>query len=332
MGIRLFVEVLKHAPEELTWRERYALTVLAENANDGTRECWPGIEDDPEIARRMRLPGRSSRYEVLKALRAKGALEGVSAGRRGRRAVYRIPVMGPGTPDAIDPRKGPETTDPKSGKGPETPDGGSGKSGPNEGAQGPGTTDPNDEKGSGNDGHRVREPRTQGPETTDPFPSVPSGLPPQQVEPQQGGAPATPAAAREITDEDKREFGRFWHNHPKSKDFDRTRDAWVEAVLAGAEPVALSAAALAYAHEVVGQEFRFVKQSTNWLRERRFEDKYATPAVKPGAAHPLPAWCGECADGNRAAEREGHLRQVYDHRGNARPCPKCHPTKAVHAA
>ena len=142
----------------------------------------------------------------------------------------------------------------------------------------------------------------------------------------------TPAAAREITDEDKREFGRFWHNHPKSKDFDRTRDAWVEAVLAGAEPVALSAAALAYAHEVVGQEFRFVKQSTNWLRERRFEDKYATPAVKPGAAHPLPAWCGECADGNRAAEREGHLRQVYDHRGNARPCPKCHPTKAVHAA
>ena len=235
MGIRLFVEVLKHAPEELTWRERYALTVLAENANDGTRECWPGIEDDPEIARRMRLPGRSSRYEVLKALRAKGALEGVSAGRRGRRAVYRIPVMGPGTPDAIDPRKGPGTTDPKSGKGPETPDGGSGKSGPNQGAQGPGTQDPNDEKGSGNDGHRVREPRTQGPETTDPFPSVPSGLPPQQTEPPQGGAPATPAA-RQITAEDKLDFGAFWAVHPNSRDMDKTRTEWIAAVVSGVDP------------------------------------------------------------------------------------------------
>jgi hypothetical protein len=96
----LFVEVLDHAPDALSWRERYALAVLAENANDDTRQCWPGIEDDPAIAHRMRLPGRSSRYEVLKGLRSKGALETVAAGHRGRRAVYRIPVMGPGTPDA----------------------------------------------------------------------------------------------------------------------------------------------------------------------------------------------------------------------------------------
>jgi hypothetical protein len=331
VGIRLFVEVLKHAPEELTWRERYALTVLAENANDGTRECWPGIEDDPEIALRMRLPGRSSRYEVLKALRTKGALEGVSAGRRGRRAVYRIPVMGPGTTDAIDPRKGPGTKDPKNGKRPESPDPESGKAGPNRGAQRPETPDANGEKGSGNDGHRVRDPRTQGPETTDPFPSVPSGLPPQQVEPQQGGAPATPAA-REITDEDKLDFGRFWQLHPKSRDMDKTRAEWVAAVIGGADPKRIAAAAEAYAHEVAGTEFRFVKQSLYWLRDRRYEDKFEpapAPARKPP---PLPPWCGECADGNRAAEREGHLRKVYDHRGNARPCPKCHPKQAAHAA
>jgi hypothetical protein len=153
-------------------------------------------------------------------------------------------------------------------------------------------------------------------------------------ETQQPPAPASqaPTVAREITDEDKREFGRFWHNHPKSKDYDKTREAWVEAVLAGAEPVAISAAALAYAHEAVNTEFRFVKQSANWLRERRYEDKYAAPAAKAESSRPLPPWCGECADGNRAAERNGHIRQIYDHRGNAHPCPKCHPTQAAHAA
>lgn len=163
-----------HAPDSLTWRERYALGVLAENANDRTRECWPGIEDDPEIARRMRLPARSSRYEVLKALRQKGALEGVSAGHRGHRAVYRIPVMGPETSDASEPEKGPGTTDPTDEKGsgnhrqsvrePQT----------QTEEKRPETPDPSEEKGSGNDPERVREPHGKGPETPDPFPSVPS--------------------------------------------------------------------------------------------------------------------------------------------------------------
>lgn len=160
MGIRLFVEVLDHAPETLTWRERYALAVLAENANDRTRECWPGIEDDPAIAHRMRLPGRSSRYDVLSALRKKGALATVTSGHRGRRAVYRIVPLGPETPDAIAAEKGPESTDK-----------GSAESGPNNPSKGPQSPDPMDEKGSGNDGERVREPREKGPETTDPFPS-----------------------------------------------------------------------------------------------------------------------------------------------------------------
>ncbi|MFI1728218.1 hypothetical protein ACH40E_03050 [Streptomyces acidicola] len=170
MGIRLFVEVLDYAPDTLTWRERYALAVLAENANDGTRECWPGIEDDPAIAHRMRLTGRSSRYEVLKALRQKGALEGVTAGHRGRRAVYRIPtlspVKGPGTPDPIGEEGSgnagqsvQETRTQSDEKRPETPD-------------------PNDEKGSGNDPERVREPHGKGPETPDPFPSAPSATTP----------------------------------------------------------------------------------------------------------------------------------------------------------
>lgn len=51
---------------------------------------------------------------------------------------------------------------------------------------------------------------------------------------------------------------------------------------------------------------------------------------KPSA--PLPPWCGECADSNRAAEREGRIRLVYDDHGNGHPCPKCHPDMTSHAA
>lgn len=193
MGIRLFVEVLDCAPDTLTWRERYALSVLAENANDATRECWPGIEDDPEIAHRMRLPSRSSRYEVIKALREKGALEGVSAGHRGRRAVYRIPTLrpekGPGTPDAMDEK-------------------GSGNAGQSvresrtqSDEKGPGTPDANDEKGSGNDPERVREPHGKGPGFPDPFPSDPSDpSASQQEEPAADTTFGIPEAARPLVD------------------------------------------------------------------------------------------------------------------------------------
>jgi hypothetical protein len=194
VGIRLFVEVLEHAPDTLTWRERYALAVLAENANDSTRECWPGIEDDPAIAHRMRLPGRSSRYDVLSALRKKGALMTVTSGHRGRRAVYRVPVMRPETPDAIDPAKGPGT-----------PDKGSGNPGPNQDSKGPETPDPMDAKGSGNEGERVQEPREKGPETQDPFPSVPSTTTPSASK-QEEPAPdrlgyGIPEAARPLVDQ-----------------------------------------------------------------------------------------------------------------------------------
>ncbi|OUC99338.1 helix-turn-helix domain-containing protein [Streptosporangium minutum] len=42
MGIKLVVEVLDHAPRDLTPAERLVLVVLAEDARDETRVCWPG--------------------------------------------------------------------------------------------------------------------------------------------------------------------------------------------------------------------------------------------------------------------------------------------------
>lgn len=257
MGIRLFVEVLDHAPDALTWRERYALAVLAENANDRTRECWPGIEDDPTIAHRMRLPGRSSRYDVLAALRKKGALKTVTSGHRGRRAVYLIPELGPGTLDASDLQKGPET-----------PDKGSRDSGPNRSPKGPQNPDPSGEKGSGNEGERVREPREKGPETPDPYSSDPST--PQEEE------------ASSVPPVDMKLFGEFWLAYPKSRNKDATIAAWRAALDNGATPHQIIAAALAYAREKQGEDFRYVKYSVNWLRERRYEDDYAPePASRP---------------------------------------------------
>ncbi|WPO70242.1 hypothetical protein [Streptomyces sp. KN37] len=55
------------------------------------------------------------------------------------------------------------------------------------------------------------------------------------------------------------------------------------------------------------------------------------PAPRTRSA-PLSPWCGECADGAKAAEREGRLRLVYDAGGHARPCPKCHPDMTSNAA
>ena len=148
MGIRLVMEATSsRAPDALTWRERFVLTVLASSAMDATRECPEGIEDSPDLIARLRL-GRSERYAVLASLVAKGALERLERGRNGVKAVYAIapfeaiagmerpgepdapPVdnslKGPGFPDATGPVKGPGSTDEGSGnpglKGPGSPD------------------------------------------------------------------------------------------------------------------------------------------------------------------------------------------------------------------
>ncbi|MGW0034780.1 hypothetical protein ACWDXD_33805 [Streptomyces sp. NPDC003314] len=265
MGIRLFVEVLDFSPAKLTWRERHALSVLAETANDVTRECWPGIEDDPTIAHRMRLPARSSRYEVLAALRSKKALETVSAGRRGSRAVYKIPVLAPA--------QGPETSDPNGATG-------SGEHGPNDAdsvrnsrtqteKKGPENTDPNSEKGSGNDLDRVRERPVKGPENPDPFPSTPHS--PQEED----------SSSRA---EDRLEsFGAFWLTYPKKINRGKAQEQWIAAMRKGVDPERIITAAQAYARSVAGKDPQYTSYPANWLRLERYDDEYPqASAGQPG--------------------------------------------------
>ena len=155
MGIRLIREAADHALAGLTWRERCALLILAFSAMDDTRQLPEGIEDKPEIIRRLDL-GRSERYAVFASLVAKGALVRVERGRNGVKATYAIapfvdiaglerpgepdappvgnpdaspvdnPVKGPGFPDASRPVKGPGFTAEGSGfhppQGPGFPD------------------------------------------------------------------------------------------------------------------------------------------------------------------------------------------------------------------
>jgi hypothetical protein len=135
MGWQLVREAEDHGPDSLTWRERFALSVLANAAMDSTRECPHGMEDNPDIVRRLRL-GRSERYSVIASLCDKGALIQVERGRNGVRAVYAIApfatlayLMGPGNPDPspVDNRlKGPGFPDASpvdnAPKGPGNPD------------------------------------------------------------------------------------------------------------------------------------------------------------------------------------------------------------------
>ncbi len=111
MGWQLVREAEDFGPASLTWRERFALSVLANAAMDATRECPHGIEDNPDIIRRLRL-GRSERYTVIAALCEKGALMQTERGRNGVRAVYAIaPFV------TLAHLKGPENPDPRPRRG-----------------------------------------------------------------------------------------------------------------------------------------------------------------------------------------------------------------------
>jgi len=124
VGIRLIVEVLTSAPEALTHREKLALVVLAEDANDDTRMTWNSVER-PEVLRAAKL-SRSQLYAVLKSLIAKGALTKLTAGQKNGTAKYKIPPFQvpqcPGIPDTDPPSQCPENRDTDTPQRPGNPD------------------------------------------------------------------------------------------------------------------------------------------------------------------------------------------------------------------
>jgi hypothetical protein len=98
VGIPLITEVMDYAPPELTWREGWILLVLAETANDKTRECWPGYDGDSARSQTFRRRVRCSRsqfYTVLKSLIDHKVIETTQRGQKHRQAHYRIAPLRP---------------------------------------------------------------------------------------------------------------------------------------------------------------------------------------------------------------------------------------------
>jgi hypothetical protein len=91
VGYKLAEDAERYAPDSLTFRERYLLSVLAHAARDDdeARTCPLGFANDPDIRQRCRL-GRRCFYDVLRALVKKGALIHVKRGHKGATAIYRI--------------------------------------------------------------------------------------------------------------------------------------------------------------------------------------------------------------------------------------------------
>ncbi len=208
---------------------------------------------------------RSSVIKAVDDLVKGGELQLLEEARGTRAALYRIPgavnytrpergSRGPKTGPLVDSLgSGNETSSPAQGSGNETPD---------ENARGP-KTGP-----QGSENRTPRGPKT-GPHKQHHKDHV-----------EEEASAATPV--REFSDEEMREYGSFWLLHPKSKNPDDTLALWKTAVANGVDPKKITAAAVAYAKEKAGEPFRFVKQSDNWIRERRYEDKFeAEPSGKP---------------------------------------------------
>ncbi|MFJ9101359.1 hypothetical protein ACIRJM_23160 [Streptomyces sp. NPDC102405] len=206
---------------------------------------------------------RSSVIKAVDALVKSGELQLLEEARGTRAALYKIP----GAVGYVRPERG--------SRGPKT--------GPLDGGQGSGIETPGqDARGpeSGPQGSENETPR--GPKT---------GPHKQHHRDHVEEEASSVVSAREFSSEEMKEYGNFWLLHPKSRAPDDTLALWKLAIASGVDPKKITAAAAAYAKEKAGEQWRFIKQSDNWLRERRYEDKFA-PEPDATGRPPLRAVAG----------------------------------------
>lgn len=89
MGYPLYREVKKWAPATLTHREKLAAMVLADDANDVTRETFNSVVD-PDILRFAMVRNDRDMRKILARLVEEKVLERVTIGGNGRTAKYRF--------------------------------------------------------------------------------------------------------------------------------------------------------------------------------------------------------------------------------------------------
>jgi hypothetical protein len=250
MGWRLAEHCQDYAPANLTWRERYVLSALAGAAYESgehERECRPGIENEPDLIRRIRCSSRTQRFTVLAALVDKGALKQVQRGQKHRAAVYKIPdFQRPVFPDAEPSTQGPANRDAEpSSQGPGSRDA--------ENSQGP---------GSGLSGSRFRNP--QGPVNWDSHSSYNQEIPKD---------PNKSLRNRAIDPYAEPGFEDFWEAYPRKIAKGAAAKAWPAALRrCGGDPALIIKGAEAYWRQT-GREDRFTAYPATWLNADRWLDE-----------------------------------------------------------
>lgn len=284
MGYHLRRQLREALGPDITGLQRAVALEIADDANEDTRRSWAALED---LARWTGAKDTVVVRNALKRLSVAGWEFRVPIGKgKDGRTLYAVP--GTRMTFEVPPFQGvaPATPSPGS-EGGSTPEGGAGAYSEEAGAT------PSTEQGVAGAHSEGATAHSEG-ATATPYYSDSSS--PQEEVVAEGVAQAPPSgAAREITAEEKLEFGRFWQLHPKSRDMDKTKAAWAAAVRGGVPAKTITAAAEGYAHDVAGVEPRFIKQSANWLRERRYEDRYESTggsAARPGLRSVPNSWQG----------------------------------------
>lgn len=282
MGYQLRRDLREALGPDITGLQRAVALEIADDANEATRTSWVTLED---LARWTGAKDSAVVRNALKRLAAAGWEFRIPIGvakkdgrvmyaKPGIRMTFRVPDF-----------QGVATAPPK-GVAPALPEGGA-------------TAPPMGEPplplggaGAHSEGATAHSEGAGAP----PYSSYPSA--PQEEE---ASSPAPPV--------DMKLFGDFWLVYPKSRDRDATLTAWRAALTDGADPKKIITAAQAYAREKAGQEFRFIKYSANWLRERRYDDDYAP---EPNGTPQLRALPGPPTREDAALAKRNAARAVLD--------------------
>ncbi|MFD7791001.1 hypothetical protein [Streptomyces sp. NPDC059759] len=309
MGYPLYREVKKWAPPTLTHREKLAAMVLADDANDVTRETFSSVVD-PDILRFAMVKNDRDMRKILTRLVEEDVLERVVVGGNGRAAKYRFRYLAPAAPTTV---AGPNQTD----NGTAAPDvagpertANSGVGGPNEtansgdgqGAGGPERTGYSGVAGPNRNSCRSEsdlptpsssssrssttsmpgEPATDtdaadGTLFAEPAPSAP---PVEKAPPRR-----TSASSSEPTHPDA--FDAFWQAYPRRTAKRDAVRAWNKAITDGTSPDQILQATRAYAIERHGEPPKFTKHPATWLNKGCYDDE-PLPARHQPHSNPAP--------------------------------------------
>lgn len=265
MGYQLRRDLREALGPDITGLQRAVALEIADDANEETRISWATLE---ELARWTGAKDSAVVRNALKRLAASGWEFRIPIGiakkdgrvmyaKPGIRMTFRVPDFH--AEATATPREGAPAT--PVGVATATHQGGA--AAPSEGA----TATPETPQGVATAHSEGAGAHSEG-ATATPYSSDPST--PHEEE------------ASSVAPIDLKLFGEFWITYPKSRNKDATLDAWRTALTAGADPRQIITAAQAYAREKAGEDFRYVKYSVNWLRERRYEDTYAPePTERP---------------------------------------------------